>query len=538
MAPNTGCSASWYELNISAPDDIVSCCCYYGGEKDPWNDDVVDLESYWNSPRMQAIRKINSSASGPSGGCAGCYYFQNRGEGAQYFADLLNMQESQLTPAQARNWRMAVEEYQAGTVQVNARPLRYYVNFGFGCNITCIMCHQVPRRKKNQRQVKADTLLGWKEHLSSAIDITVIGGEPFALVEAIKFIKAVVHDPELDNVQLTICTNGTLHHKHLDYLVNKRKLQLAISLDTIGEEFERIRVGANWKEIERNILEFIETGKRLGLEWTVQSPCLLLKTAIPRLVDYVDWCITHNITTGFYDFIDARGIEETFQSENVVAHPHLLDSVPGWEGYIDTAIEKLLANNWTGPANQLSILKASIKSNRERLDAMNNKARSAFQISRWDRLFRVDAPDVLSRLETSIYGPGREGAFSRSNTDTVFKPTHLNDHLATPYVDVSPAADEDSWVRVRCTWPDNAAHAERCRFIVQDGSFGSLTAVETPNGAEGQEERYFELSPSVNRIRLVLNVQGVPAAYLPRMLSIDVGSTPRRKVIELVQLRA
>ena len=504
MELKSACSASWYELNISAPDDVVSCCCYYSGEKDAWNDDPVDLDAYWNSPRMQAVRAINANpASGMSGGCDGCYYFQNRGESGAYFADFLNMGASNLSPAQRENWLAAVDDYKAGRIHVRSRPLRYYVNFGFGCNITCIMCHQVPRRRKNQRQVNADTLLHWKDDLKGAIDITVIGGEPFALIEATKFIKAVVHDPELDDVQLTICTNGTLHHKHLDYLVNKRKLQLAISLDTIGEEFERIRVGASWKQIERNILEFIETGKRLGLEWTVQSPCLLLKTGIPRLVDYVDWCIQHNITTGFYDFINARGIEETFEKENVVANPRLLDDVPGWEGYIDRAIEKLLANNWSGAANQLNILKASIKRNREKMDAFDAKARSAFQIRQWNSLFSSDGAAVFDGLRKYLYGPVDKRAFSQSVDGILFTPTHLNDHLATLYFDLEPETMTEAWVRVRCTWPEDAGGADKCRFIIQDENFGELQAVDAPvSASEAKMERYYPLARPVRKVRL------------------------------------
>ena len=33
------CTAPWYELNISAPDNVVSACCYYAGDKEPWHDE-------------------------------------------------------------------------------------------------------------------------------------------------------------------------------------------------------------------------------------------------------------------------------------------------------------------------------------------------------------------------------------------------------------------------------------------------------------------------------------------------------------------
>ena len=56
------CSAPWYELNISAPDNVVSACCYYAGDKDPWHDGVTDIRTYWNSKALREIRRIH-------GGC-------------------------------------------------------------------------------------------------------------------------------------------------------------------------------------------------------------------------------------------------------------------------------------------------------------------------------------------------------------------------------------------------------------------------------------------------------------------------------------
>ena len=193
------------------------------------------------------------------------------------------------------------------------------------------MCHQVPRRKQERRQISADILRRWKPQFRVALDITVIGGEPFVLTEARRFIREVIDDEELENVQLTICTNGTLLHKHWDTLTRKRKLQLTVSLDTIGREFEQIRVGADWERIERNILDFQDLGRRLKFPWQVQSPCMLLKTNVPRLYDCADWAIVHGVQPGFYDFVAARGIERTFETDNVVADPGLLSDVSGWE---------------------------------------------------------------------------------------------------------------------------------------------------------------------------------------------------------------
>jgi MoaA/NifB/PqqE/SkfB family radical SAM enzyme len=370
MKVNQGCNAPWYEMNISSADDQVSPCCYYAGPKDPWSNDLNSLDEYWNSANMQQVRKINSGSEvSLTGGCEGCYFFgksqAHRGEAATYFPSFLAPFDD-LSPEQRTNWVAAIDDYQNGRTQVNSTPLRFYVNFGFACNLSCTMCHQVPRRHDLPRQVNADVLLKWRPYLKAAIDITVIGGEPFALKEAIKFITAVIDDPEFEAVQLSICTNGTLLHRHMDLLSKKRKLALAVSLDTIGQEFEQIRVGADWKQIERNILDFQAKGKQLGYPWQVQAPCMLMKTNVPRLVEFGEWCIANNVQPGFYDFINAAGIEKTHEAENVLVYPDLLDQIPEWERYFILTVDRLRNSQWTPAAEQLNSLYTTIRSNKDK----------------------------------------------------------------------------------------------------------------------------------------------------------------------------
>src|ERR1700733_8254367 len=146
MKLNNGCNAAWYELNISSADNCVAPCCYYAGAKDPWSDDALSVDDYWNSPNMQTVRRINSEPESElSAGCANCYFFRYKGESGSYFPDFLTPQED-ISPAQKSNWLAAIDDYQAGRTILRSQPLRYYVNFGFACNLYCTMCHQVPRR--------------------------------------------------------------------------------------------------------------------------------------------------------------------------------------------------------------------------------------------------------------------------------------------------------------------------------------------------------------------------------------------------------
>jgi hypothetical protein len=513
-----GCHAAWYELNVSAPDDCVSACCYYAGEKDAWSDEARSVEDYWNSPRMLRLRAINADPEGDPGGCAGCFFFRNRGPEAVYAPEFLEP-PADLSEAQRANWLAARDDFRNGRTRMTATPLRYYVNFGFACNLSCVMCHQVPRREANRRQARADLVLGWKEGLRRAFDVSVIGGEPFALPEAIRFIRAVAADPDLDAVELTILTNGTVHHKHLDTLLQKRKVRLVVSLDTIGAAFEKIRVGASFEQIERNILAFLEAGRRHGRAWRVQSSCLLLRTNLASLPAFAEWSAAHGIVPGFYDFIDARGIEPVFAAENVVAHPELLDGEPGWQEHFALAARRLRARGWEKPAAELDRYRVLIEANRRRrAEAAEARGRLGARAA-WRSLYAWSLRDQSAGLAKNLYGrAGVPGAVALHPAGIRFTPTDLRDHLSTPYREVTRAPGGGGrWLRVRCAWPAATGPRPVCEVVLQDERCNPLEAAPGPAGAGSGDriERYYALDPSVERVRVVMTAVAMEPVYAP-----------------------
>jgi hypothetical protein len=526
MKLRQGCNAAWYELNISSADDCVSACCYYAGAKDRWKDDVPPLDEYWNSPNFQRIRQINSSDGELSGGCAGCYFFGHRGEAGLYFPEFLKPFDD-LTIEQRANWLRAIDDYKNGRQRVTCTPLRFYVNFGFACNLSCTMCHQVPRRKQERRQVSAEILRTWKPQFRAALDLTVIGGEPFVLTQARRFIKEVIDDEELENVQLTICTNGTLLHKHWETLARKRKLMVTVSLDTIGREFEKIRVGADWAQVERNILEFQDLGRRLKFSWRVQSPCMLLRTNVPRLYDFAEWAIAHGVEPGFYDFINARGIERTFETDNVVADPDLLKDLPNWEKCFESTIDLLRASPYELAAGQLVGLYRRILEKVEERKSFEARLTSLRSGSQWRALLDFHRDELPQKLAKNTYG--KEGArpvLDLSSTGLVFRPTDLKDHLSTPFLLLAPARQgSERLLRARCEWLPTGVEIDRprCRFFLQDETCRTLNelATETPMTGQTGLNRYYMVEEGVKRVRLVICAEGTTSSVMPDRVMVE-----------------
>jgi sulfatase maturation enzyme AslB (radical SAM superfamily) len=345
-----GCGQPWFELQIEY-NEKVGCCCYYKFEKENLNM-PLDIDRYWNGRFMQQLRQTIASNEVEGTGCEGCQVLQyNTG------ADFTKIPDG-LTEPQIENWNKAIRDFKDKKINVDSYPVKYYMNFGLACNLKCVMCSQENLRHADRRQLPVEPLLEMKEHLIKANEIAIIGGEPLMLPNSRKFIETVINDPDYSHVKLSIYTNGTLLHKYIEPLQNMRRLNICISLDSVGAAYEYIRKGARWRDTEKNILTFKEVGAKNGLDWSVNIAAVVMKSSIPGIVEFVDWCIEHENPVHFVP-IQAQGFT---QDEEVFNYPELLSDIPGWEDNFNRAIEKLTDIGWIhGAADPLKIMRDEIE---------------------------------------------------------------------------------------------------------------------------------------------------------------------------------
>lgn len=308
---------------------------------------------------MQSVRKAVIQKKKNSG-CKDCVYFRFKTGYQSYFPGFLSP-SGDLSRAQEDNWRLAISEYGNNALRLRCSPLRIYINFGVACNLKCIMCMQTSERRRNTGQIKAQSILRWKQELLKARDISVIGGEPFLVPEARTFIRSIVQDQDFSNVELNIFTNGTLLLDNIQDLVRKNKINICVSLDSIADAYEKIRRGSSWSLVEKNILAFKEAGRQNKLDWRVFSANIIMTSSIPKLVNLVEWNIANDIPPNFVDFISSPGLEETFKAENVFQNPKMLETIEGWEKLFDTAAERLMKKGWDGSAHTLRTMKEDLQ---------------------------------------------------------------------------------------------------------------------------------------------------------------------------------
>lgn len=532
------CAAAWFELNMSGPDNRVTACCYYAGYADEWGDQSKTLDDYWNSPAMRALRKLQTNPAPPkSHGCSSCHLYENQAPGYERYDFNSGEPPLGMSPRQQANWHLAEEEYRSGAEVLACRPIRIYANFGFGCNISCTMCHQVPRRLDNRRTMSAEQLLSWGDDLEQARQMIVIGGEPFVLPEAVKFIRRFVADEQrYESVQLVITTNATVLHKHWDVLHRKRRMNFAISLDGIGEAFERVRLGARWQDVERNVLRLLEARATDRPEWELCTASLIQRSTLENLPEFARWHARHGLGAVFSDFISAPGVEDTYHRENFLHNPELLGDLPQWREYFDEAISVFASAGQVAEVDSLTHFRERV----ERSVANSGERIQASRVRRLRNDWRRVAPasDVSGGADasfdwsvtlTSTPAAGRDAVpLGHCQGMQAFTRTRLGDFLATPYIGLQAPLGGGSF-RIRFHWSrfDLATEiVRRAHVAVQREDGSELVAFREGLDFElGSDLILSGAIPSeVQAIRVVISPVGEEISLVPKRVEFDFDS--------------
>lgn len=347
----SNCDLPWFDMSFFW-DQQVGCCCYYQGGFASWdflNKQEISIDEWWNGEQLQNVRRHLKSKSVKNTACEKCFYPKFVGTGRSSYLTI----PPDLNEQQKVNWEKAIKNYLVKEHKLDSYPVRYYFQFGSACNLNCIMCCQKEARENDKRQIPVEPLLKQKKYLTMANEIFVIGGEPLVIPNARKFIENIISDPDYSNVRLTIATNATLLHNYIEKLKPMKKVTIAVSLDAVGKNYEYIRKGAKWDQVEKNLLDFLQVSHDNNLNWTVTCANLIMKSSIPSLVELSEWCIQHNISPHF----GVLCTQEHTKYEDVFRFPELLDEIPHWKENFDQSIEKFRSHGWNTAANQLTVMR-------------------------------------------------------------------------------------------------------------------------------------------------------------------------------------
>lgn len=310
----------WYEININNDGSYDLCGCQndkiLGTDLGQvYNIKKIPIKEYWNGSRMREAR-LRKLGDVPDSMCRMC---QNKDEIGYTSTRVKENQKSVIfvdqfdrSFAQSPNYhRFKYSQDNNGVTETV--PLSLHINLGDACNFSCRMCNPWASSKLRQEMNAlgwlkpewhfghwTDDPQGWSNFLDFLHDsgskvkvIHIIGGE-VALIPKFSYLVNwfIEHDLAQD-VHLSFTINGSLDYfKFFDRLKQYRRVEIGISIESVGAMGDYIRQGGNIEQILKNIqqLNQLKPGNMNLVLRTV--PSLL---SLPDYADLIQWALDQGI---------------------------------------------------------------------------------------------------------------------------------------------------------------------------------------------------------------------------------------------------
>ena len=262
------CVLPWISLETS-PIGTVRPCCLAEEEIVDNNGNKFDLNTasfvnIQNSQYMQNLRQDFLNAQQPSA-CRKCWREERAGRTSKRMHTLDRLKH--MLPDQ--------------TWTADAKPLMFLdLKLGNICNLKCRICgswsssqfaveelanlgpNEDRRTNHHYQMLKQgawprENPTFWRE-IDQVVDqiryIEFTGGEPFMIQEHFDMLQGLVDRGIAHNIEIHYNTNGTQYPEDADEIWQHFKLvEIAFSIDDVGERFEYQRTNAVWKEVCRNL---------------------------------------------------------------------------------------------------------------------------------------------------------------------------------------------------------------------------------------------------------------------------------------------
>jgi MoaA/NifB/PqqE/SkfB family radical SAM enzyme len=129
------------------------------------------------------------------------------------------------------------------------------------------------------------------------------GGEPFLIQEHFALLRKAVELGHAGNIEIHYNTNGTgFPQEGLELWPHFKLVEIAFSIDDVGDRFEYQRYGADWKEVNDNIQKFQEL-KKANANIILQH-CLTINVFnIYNLTDLFQWMQQQSFDSTYFNVL-------------------------------------------------------------------------------------------------------------------------------------------------------------------------------------------------------------------------------------------
>lgn len=301
---NVTCISPWYELRIDANGNMRCCHSIRQNETEKSDLSFLDWFNHGNQPTVIRNNIVNGKESSA---CSACYYneknklishrilrnIQAAIYNGEYFKDSLEQ-----SPAFKRMNRNTV-----------VYPAFMHVTLSNLCNMKCRMCFpmyssQLTDAYKKIGWIKATepTLNDWTvndtkwndflqliEHNNQLVSLHFMGGEPLYHKRFYEFVNWCIDNNKTD-FHLTFVTNGSVYKEDLfNKLLKFKSVQIEISIENMHDTNNYIRMGFDFREIQKNILKFASKEIPIILRTVPQA------LSIEHYETILDFALEHNL---------------------------------------------------------------------------------------------------------------------------------------------------------------------------------------------------------------------------------------------------
>ena len=300
---NNYCALPWNSLEAMPTGQIRPCCFYVTPLRD-YNLKNNTLTEAFFSEEMNNLRQEFSDGLKPAG-CIKCWTLENAGSKSkrQYSNEIFFKRENKL-------------------------PKLEFLDLKLGnlCNLKCRICGSWSSSQWASENIKNNIKIDenkklleicrwpvfnkqfWDDLETLLPNITYIeftGGEPFMIQEHFDLLKKIIEYGFSQNIKIHYNTNGTVYPEEALQTIYSyfKEVEIAFSIDDIGERFNYQRSPADWEKVQNNIaaiqkFKFIKT----------QICCTVSLFNVYYLEEVSAWINSQTFHYNFYNLI--HGPEE------------------------------------------------------------------------------------------------------------------------------------------------------------------------------------------------------------------------------------
>jgi MoaA/NifB/PqqE/SkfB family radical SAM enzyme len=269
--PEKICMLPWVSIETSPIGTARPCCLAKDEITKPDGSKYTlrenTLEEIYHSNYMQDLRKDFLAGNNPAT-CQRCWDEEAAGRTSKRI-----------------NSRIRLKEYYNSVDFQNIDPDQlWFIDLKLGniCNLKCRICGSWSSSKWAKEEIDyIPELVDRKTHLAYTYlkdgawpresevfwdnlktllpnikYFEFTGGEPFLIEQHFELLRYAVEQGYSKNIEIHYNTNGTVFPEQAELWSNFKHVEIAFSIDNVGDRFEYERYGADWNLVQANIAKF------------------------------------------------------------------------------------------------------------------------------------------------------------------------------------------------------------------------------------------------------------------------------------------